>query len=55
MAIHKYQVFFDEDGEVERTVELPDDANPKKRSIIVRAETENQAERAAEDLYSLAE
>ncbi len=55
MAFHKYQVFFDEDGEIEGTIVLPDDPNPKKRSIIVRAETENQAERVAEDLYTLAE
>lgn len=55
MAFHKYQVFFDEDGEITRTALLPDEPNPKKRSIIVSAETENQAERVAEDLYSLAE
>jgi len=53
MAFHQYQVTFDEDGELESTILLPDEANPKKRVITVRAETENQAERIAEDLYSL--
>jgi hypothetical protein len=55
MALNKYQVFFDEDGDIVGTVKLPDDANPKKRSVIVRAATKNQAERTAERLYSLAE
>lgn len=54
MAFHRYQVTFTADGEVESNIELPDET-PQKRAIIVRAETPNAAERAAEDLYSLAE
>lgn len=55
MAFHQYQVTFDEDGEIEHVIQLPDEATPKKRTITVRAETQNQAEHIAEDLRSLAE
>lgn len=55
MAFHKYQVTFDETGTRESVIQLPDETNPKKRIIVVRAETENQAKRIAEDLYSLSE
>lgn len=54
MAFHQYQVTFDEDGEIETVIQLPDETTPPKRSIVVRAESERKAERAAEDLYSLA-
>lgn len=54
MAFHQYQVTFDENGEIENTIVLPDPPETK-RTITVRAETKNQAERIAEDLYSLAE
>ena len=48
-----FQVIFDAEGEIESTTELP--AEPeKKRVLLVRAETEHQAESIAEDLYSLA-
>lgn len=55
MAFHQYQVTFNEEGEIETVIQLPAEANPRKRTIVVRAETQNQAEHAAEDLYSLAE
>lgn len=55
MAFHKYQVTFGTNGTRESVIQLPDETNPKKRIIIVRAETENQAKHIAEDLYSLAE
>jgi len=54
MAFHKYQVTFDENGEIEKAVLLPDDTTPRKRTIIVREETLNKAKQAAERLYSLA-
>jgi hypothetical protein len=54
MAFHNWQVTFDEDGDIETVIELPDDTTPRKRTITVRAETQNQAEHVAEDLYSLA-
>lgn len=54
MAFHQYQVTFDENGDQESVILLPDPP-ATKRTITVRAETEHQAERVAEDLYSLAE
>jgi hypothetical protein len=54
VAFSKYQVTFDETGEVESTIQLP--AEPaKRRVIIVREETPNKARQVAEKLYSLAE
>lgn len=54
MAFHKYQVTFDEDGEIEKVIQLPDEP-ARKRALIVREETLNKAKIAASDLYSLAE
>lgn len=54
MAFHKYQVTFNEAGHIEKSVQLPDEEDPRKRTIIVREETLNRAKRAAEQLYSLA-
>ncbi len=54
MAFRQYQVTFNEDGEVIETTLLPEET-PRVRTITVRAETSNGAERAAEDLYSIAE
>jgi hypothetical protein len=51
MSFHRYQVTFDTDGEVEKVVQLPDEP-ARKRTIIVREETEHKARRKAEDLYS---
>lgn len=50
MAFHKYQVTFDTDGEIESVHQLPDEA-PRKRTIIVREETERKAKQAAERIY----
>lgn len=55
MAFHNYQVTFGTDGEVERVVLLPDDPEPRKRTITVREETSNKAKHTAQDLYSLAQ
>lgn len=52
MAYHKYQVTFDETGEIVKTVQLPDEP-ARLRTIIVREETEHKAKRVAQDLYSL--
>lgn len=53
MAFHKYQVDFDEDGNSQDPILLPDPP-PKKRTIIVIEETPHKARRKAEDLYSIA-
>lgn len=55
MAFKNYQVRFNEDGEIESVVELPDDPTPKKRTIVVKEETERGARRTATELYSLAQ
>lgn len=55
MAFHNYQVTFDENGDVESTILLPEDPAPRRRTIRVREETQNKARKVAEDLYSLAE
>ena len=55
MAFHNYQVTFDEDGNVESTILLPEDSEPRKRVIRIREETANKARKVAEDLYSIAE
>lgn len=55
MAFHRWQVNFDEDGEIETAVQLPDPPVARKRTIIVTEETLHKAKRAALDLYSLAE
>lgn len=55
MAFKNYQVNFDENGDIESVQLLPDDPTPKKRTIVVREETERKAQRAAEALYSLAQ
>ena len=54
MAFHKYQVQFDEDGEIVKVIQLPDEP-ARKRVIIVREETENKARKVAADLYTYAE
>lgn len=55
MAFNKYQVDFDENGDVQEPILLPADPVSRKRTIIVREETSHKAKRRAEDLYSLAE
>jgi hypothetical protein len=51
MSKKKYQVNFDESGEIVSAVRLPDEV-PKKRSIIVREDTLSKAKAAAKIAYS---
>ncbi len=54
MAYNRYQVTFDDNGEIESAVQLP--AEPTKRRVVqVREETLNKAKQVAAQLYSLAE
>lgn len=53
MAFKRYQVSFDEAGEVLDAVELPAE-EPRLRTIVVREETKNKAKKLAADLYTFA-
>jgi hypothetical protein len=50
---HQYQVTFDENGDVESAVKLPDDSSPKKRVVVVLESTKTKAIKAAERFYPL--
>ncbi len=52
--MHSYQVTFDEEGAIEQSVKLPDEEQPRKRTLIVKASTLSKAKAIAKELYSLA-